>query len=402
MRRTRIGAVDLADEALFGLLARPGRSVLTALGTVLAVGTLVAVLGLTATAAGQVGERFDLLKATQVTVADARGPGADPSAPAFPEDADTRAARLNGVEAAGVRWTVPTAGHVAATPRRTDRGIDVPVVAVTPGLFAAAGAHVAVGRTFDGYAQDRRAAVAVLGSAVAVRLGIASLDAHPAVFLGGSALTVIGIVDDATRAPELALSVLVPASTATALWGAPAVGQDGATMLVATAPGAATQVAGEVALAVRPDEPAALAAVPPPDPHELREAIDTDLQSLFLVLAGVCLVIGAVGIANTTLVAVMERVPEIGLRRAVGARGIHVAGQFLTESGALGLLGGILGTCAGLVVVAAVALSRQWTPVLPTAVMLAAPGIGLATGLLAGVYPALRAAAIEPAEALRR
>ena len=395
MRRTRIGAVDLADEALFGLLARPGRSVLTALGTVLAVGTLVAVLGLTATAAGQVGERFDLLKATQVTVTDARGPGADPSAPAFPEDADTRAARLNGVEAAGVRWTVPTAGHVAATPRRTDRGIDVPVVAVTPGLFAAAGAHVAVGRTFDGYAQDRRAAVAV-------RLGIASLDAHPAVFLGGSALTVIGIVDDATRAPELALSVLVPASTATALWGAPAVGQDGATMLVATAPGAATQVAGEVALAVRPDDPAELAAVPPPDPHELREAIDTDLQSLFLVLAGVCLVIGAVGIANTTLVAVMERVPEIGLRRAVGARGIHVAGQFLTESGALGLLGGILGTCAGLVVVAAVALSRQWTPVLPTAVMLAAPGIGLATGLLAGVYPALRAAAIEPAEALRR
>ena len=121
-----------------------------------------------------------------------------------------------------------------------------------------------------------------------------------------------------------------------------------------------------------------------------------------LVLAAVCLVIGAVGIANTTLVAVMERVPEIGLRRAVGARGRHVAGQFLAESATLGLLGGILGTCVGLLVVAGVSFSRGWTAILPAGLALAAPAIGLVTGLLAGVYPALRAAAIEPAEALRR
>lgn len=62
----------------------------------------------------------------------------------------------------------------------------------------------------------------------------------------------------------------------------------------------------------------------------------SDLSALFLLLAGICPVIGAVGIANTTLVAVLERTGEIGLRRALGARGRHVSAQFLTESAALG------------------------------------------------------------------
>jgi hypothetical protein len=90
------------------------------------------------------------------------------------------------------------------------------------------------------------------------------------------------------------------------------------------------------------------------------------------------------------------------LGSAVGARGRHVAGQFLAESGALGLLGGILGTCLGLLVVSGVALSHGWMAILPAGLALDAPAIGLVTGLVAGVYPALRAAAIEPAEALRR
>lgn len=68
--------------------------------------------------------------------------------------------------------------------------------------------------------------------------------------------------------------------------------------------------------------------------------MDGSLQSLFLLLAAVCLVIGAVGIANTTLVAVLERTGEIGLRRSLGARPVHIAGQFLSESRVLGTMGG--------------------------------------------------------------
>jgi putative ABC transport system permease protein len=134
----------------------------------------------------------------------------------------------------------------------------------------------------------------------------------------------------------------------------------------------------------------------------LRDAVSTDLAGLFLLLAAVCLAIGAVGIANTTMVAVLERVPEIGLRRALGARRRHATGQFFLESGAIGTAGGLVGATSGLPVFVAVALMRQWTPVTPTWTVLVAPLAGTLVGLMAGAYPAFRAGRIEPAAALRR
>jgi putative ABC transport system permease protein len=115
----------------------------------------------------------------------------------------------------------------------------------------------------------------------------------------------------------------------------------------------------------------------------------------------VSLIVGAIGIANVTLVTVMERVGEIGLRRALGASRRQVAGQFLAESTTIGLLGGIVGAALGVVVVVSVAAAKQWTPVLDFRLALGAPVAGALVGLLAGLYPSLRAARMEPADALR-
>ncbi|MCB0886156.1 MAG: ABC transporter permease, partial [Propionibacteriaceae bacterium] len=101
------------------------------------------------------------------------------------------------------------------------------------------------------------------------------------------------------------------------------------------------------------------------------------------------------------LVAVMERSAEIGLRRALGATGRHIAAHVVAESASLGILGGVLGTALGLTAVIAIALLRGWSPVIEPALLLWAPLLGLATGAAAGLYPARKATRIEPTEALR-
>ena len=133
----------------------------------------------------------------------------------------------------------------------------------------------------------------------------------------------------------------------------------------------------------------------------MRDEVQSDVNVMFLLLGGLSLVVGAIGIANITLVSVMERTGEIGLRRAIGATRGHIAAQFLFESASMGVIGGILGASLGVIIVVAVSAYQVWTPVLDPAAPFLAPLIGGAIGLLSGAYPAMRAARLEPVEAFR-
>ncbi|MFD0556733.1 putative ABC transport system permease protein [Stackebrandtia endophytica] len=385
---------DLVGEAISGVLSRPGRAALTALGTVLGVGTLVTILGLTATAGGQISERFDVLKATEVTVEDTlsdtylNGPG-------FSAAAEDRVRGIEGVTEAGIYGGVE---ELPVSLDLVDSGTEYPLVAATPGALAAVEPHLVAGRGFDRYHEDSGARVAMLSAGLATRLGIDRLSEQPAIFINGVPLTVIGIYDDTARkSAEFLLAVVVPVSTAAGFTD-----QAPTTMVVATRPGAASVVAGQLAVAVNPAGPERYRVSMPPDPQALAEGVSADLQALFLGLAAVCLFIGMLGIANTTLVAVMERFNEFGLRRAVGAHRRHVYTQVMIESGLLGSIGGLVGVAIGVLSVVAVAVAQQWTAVLDLWVVLVAPGVGVGSGLLAGLYPAWRASRVEPVEALRR
>jgi len=270
----------------------------------------------------------------------------------------------------------------------------------------AMGLRMSAGSPLTEYENDSGQHVAMIDTATAAALGIspARLASRPAVFVDGIAYTVVGVYGSAQRVVTSESAMLIPEKTALADFGNPQPGignQNEAQMVVATRIGAAQAVARQLAAAELPTDPSRLVVASPPNPQNLQGEVSGDLAGLFLILALVSLFIGAVGIANTTLVAVLERTEEIGLRRAVGARPRHIAAQFLAESTALGTLGGLIGTCIGVGTVVIFAAAKDWTAVLNPAYTLPAPLIGSVVGLLAGAYPALRAARTSPLAALR-
>lgn len=403
VQRSVMSVRDLLNEAVIALTERPARTLMTALGTVLGVAALVATLGLAKTASSQIVSRFDELEATEVLVRPPRDNGNSRvgQVNVIPWDSGDRLERLNGVVAAGTKSDVDISGALSRSVPVIDplgqTEFQIPVIAVSPGLFQAIRAELSTGRFFDEGHDQRADPVAILGPGAAQRLNVTRVDNSPAIFVGEEPLSVIGILHDVERQSSLLNAIIVPNGLAQARFELSAPEE----VHIEVQIGAAELIGTQAALALAPNDPDKLRVSLPPSPGQVRSSVESDLNALFLILGGVSLLVGAIGIANVTLVSVLERTGEIGLRRALGASRRHIAAQFLFESAALGALAGLLGTSLGILTVVAVSFSREWSPVLDSWLPVTAPLVGALIGLLAGTYPAWKASATEPITALR-
>ena len=319
VQHPRLAFVDLFEEMIGGLLGRPGRLVLTALGTVLGITALVSTLGLAKTAGNQIVSRFDELAETRIVLSPANtGFGGEQASSPIPWNAELRLARLNGVAAVGTKSDVDVAGALSrSVPVVDPLGINehqIGVIATSGGLLDAVRGSIRTGRYFDNGHNERGDPVVVLGPAAAQRLNIFRLDTQPAIFIGEQSFTVLGIIEDVAREPDLLNAIVMPDATAKKFFGLAAPAE----VHIDAEFGATQLIAGQAAFALVPDEPESLRTQASQGYTAVRQDVEGDVNALFVVLGAVSLLVGGLGIANVTLVSVLERTPEIGLRR--GAR----------------------------------------------------------------------------------
>ena len=137
------------------------------------------------------------------------------------------------------------------------------------------------------------------------------------------------------------------------------------------------------------------------DVAEAATETNNTMTMLLACIAGVSLLVGGIGIMNIMLVSVTERTREIGIRMAIGARSSAVRSQFLIESIVLSLMGGIVGILLGVVVSLAIPAFLGWPTLISTMAIIGSALFSAAVGIFFGYYPARKAAALDPIEALR-
>ena len=394
-----MSAVELLRLALSRLRTSRLRAALTMLGVIIGVASVVALVGVGQGTTSNITSSLASLGTNLLTII----PTSQESDGSTSLTLDDAAAIADLTTVAGVAPEVTTNLTVSAGGESTD-----PTIVGTTADYATVRAFSVWQGTFlTDVSVDRALRVAVLGATTAEDLGLDAEDLGTEISIAGIPFQLIGILQPKGGATnqDLDNQVIVPVGTVQKYF----VGGDSVrTIGVSVAPTADMAATNaEISALLR-------------DRHELAAADDADFAifdqtqllaaassisgTLTLLLGGIAsisLVVGGIGIMNIMLVSVRERTREIGIRKAIGARGRDILAQFLVEALTLSLLGGLIGIGVGLGVSALIGQIAGWGFAFNPSTLVAAVLFSLLVGVVFGVWPARQAARLDPISALR-
>jgi len=399
----RLRAGDLTALASVGLRTRKLRAGLSALGIALGVAAVVAVIGLAASSQAAVLNEIARLGTNLLTVSN--GQNSAGGTAELPATAPGMIARLPGVTEVQDTGTV---SHVYAYKSPLIPSVEtnaIGVAAATLSLPAVTATGIAQGRYLN--AATAREPVAVLGATTARLLGIDRVQPGMRIWVGASPsegmwFYVAGVLSPSPSgyAAQIDSAVLVGFPAARRYLdfdGNPSV------IYVRTIPNdqaATTSVDDLLAAQASPENPGQVTVSQPSAALAAQADVKGALDTLFLGLGAVTLLVGAIGVANIMIISVLERRQEIGLRRALGATRGQIRAQFLAEAIMLSLAGGAVGVLAGAAAVTAYARGHGEAIIVPADAWAGGLAAAVVIGALAGLLPAIRAARLSPTQAL--
>lgn len=390
---SRLGPGDVLGVASDGLRGRKLRTALSALGITIGIAAMVGVLGLSESSRADLQQQIEALGTNLLTIEPSTGFGGGDGS--LPEETVAKVGRIGPVEiVADVVALDETALRNDLVNSNETNGITV--MAADLDLLGTLKGEVAEGVWLTDVTSQF--SNVVLGAVAAERFGIVDLDGGTQMYIGDEWFTVIGVLDEFPLSPDLDRAVFIGKDAAVAIFEAEL---NPSVIYLRTTPEQIDAVRAVLPSTGDPQSPDEVSVSRPSDVLEAQAAADSAFTALFLGLGAVALLVGGIGIANVMVIAVIERKNEIGLRRALGATRAHIRRQFLTESLLLSAIGGAAGVGLGVAVTFLYATYEGWQVVIPNIAIVGGFAAAIAIGVIAGLYPAMRAAQLAPTEALR-
>lgn len=215
------------------------------------------------------------------------------------------------------------------------------------------------------------------------------------IWVEGQLMPVVGLFDPGNSGYEFRNTVIVSPGTLQRT------GRGQVTYITETERGYGKAVAKAIPLTLKPAEPSQINVETPSDLQSLRASIASDLGLYVGVLSGILLVLASLSAATAMYLSVQSRTAEIALRRAIGSSKWLIARIFLMEGVMLGVLGGSIGACSGMIATIILSLVQGWQAVLSPGFVVLGVGVGALTGLVSSAYPAWVASRKSPADAMR-